>query len=163
AKANALPPADFTIKSTADIEREKAEAEAAADAADPVFATWKALKTGLTGDGAAAFWEQAKGSGFPSNDGSKKFKGKLVSQSPALNPKKLVINYKDAAGDITLVLETALRGKMDPGAELEFFGEATAYTPSPFNLTLKIADPKTDLIGWKSLPIAPTPGKKAGA
>jgi hypothetical protein len=164
AKTNALPPADFSIKSTADLAAEAAAAEAAADAADPVFAIWKTIKTGLTGDGDAAFFDSSvKGSGLPSADGAKKFKGKLVSQSPALNPKKLVISYKDPAGDITLVLETPLRGKMDPGAELEFFGEAQAYTKSPFNLTLKIADPKTDLIGWKSLPIAPPVTKKSGA
>ncbi len=163
AKANSLPPAGFTIKSTADLERERMEAEAAADAADPVFATWKQFKGGLTGDTDAAFWKEVEGAGLPSTDGSKKFKGKLVLQKPALNPKTLVIAYKDPAGDITLQLETPLRGKMDPGAELEFFGTATAYTKSPFMVTLKIADPKTDLVGWKSLPIAPTPAKKTGA
>jgi hypothetical protein len=164
AKANSLPPADFAIKSTADLAAEAAAAEAAADAADPVFAIWKTIKGGLTGDGDAGFFESSvKAAGLPSPDGSKKFKGKLVSQKPALNPKTLVVSYKDPAGDITLQLETPLRGKMDPGAELEFYGEATAYTKAPFMLTLKIADPKTDIVGWKSLPIAPTPAKKTGA
>ncbi len=164
AKANSLPPADFTILSGNEIailDQKKKDEE---DAADPVFAIWKTIKGGLTGDGDAGFFENSvKTAGLPSPDGTKKFKGKLVLQKPALNPKTLVIAYKDPAGDITLQLETPLRGKMDPGAELEFFGTATAYTKSPFMVTLKIADPKTDLVGWKSLPIAPTPAKKTGA
>lgn len=164
AKANALPPADFAIKSTADLDAERIAAEAAADAANPVFATWKQVKEGLTGPGETAFWEQLKGSGLPSNDGTKKFNGKLVSMKPALNPKSLVISYKDPAGDITLTFETPLHGKMDPGAELEFWGEITAYTKTPtFMITLKIADAKTDLVGWKSLPIAAPAGKKTPA
>jgi hypothetical protein len=162
AKTNALPPADFTILSGNEIailEQKKKDEE---DAADPVFAIWKTIKGGLTGDGDAAFFDSSvKTAGLPSPDGTKKFKGKLVSQKPALNPKTLVIAYKDPAGDITLQLETPLRGKMDPGAELEFFGEAKAYVKSPFMLTLEVPDPKTGIVGWKSLPIAPPTQKKA--
>ncbi len=159
AKANALPPADFSIDSTADIARKAAEAQAAADAADPIAALWRTVKEGLTKDG-DAYWANVKDSGLPSPDGSKKFTGKLVSQKPALNPKTLVIAYRDPAGDITLHLETPLHGKMDPGAELSFFGVAEAYQVMPtYMLTLKIGDTKTDIEGWKSLPIAPARGR----
>jgi len=161
AKTNALPPDGWTIKSTADLAIEAQKAQEAADAADPVTALWRTIKDGLTGADAAMFWESVKDSGLPSADGSKKFKGKLVSQKPTLNPKTLLIAVKDPAGDVTLQLETPLRGKMDPGAELEFFGSAKAYAPSPYMLTLAIADPKTDILGWKSLPIAPTTKKSA--
>jgi len=117
AKTNALPPAGFHIDSTADIAIAQQKAQEAADAADPVFAIYRTVKTGLTADGDAAFFDSnVKDSGLPSPDGSKKFKGTLVSQKPALNPKTLVINYKDPAGDIILELPTPLRGKMEPGA-----------------------------------------------
>jgi hypothetical protein len=160
--ANALPPAGFTIKSTADIQREQAEAEAKADAEDPVFAIWKTVKTGLTGDGSDAFFESTvKDVEFPPD--GKKFKGKIVSMKPAVAPKTLVMAYKDPAGDITLVLETPLRGKMDIGSELEFEGQASAYTKAPFMLTLKIAegDNKDKIIGWKPVAAPPTPKKSA--
>ena len=162
AKTNALPPADFTIKSTADLAKEKAEAEAAADAADPVFATWKTIKAGLTGDGDAGYFEaNVKGAELPPE--GKKFKGKIVSMKPAISPKTLVMAYKDPAGDITLTLETPLRGKMDIGSELEFEGLASAYTKAPFMLTLSIAadENKDKIIGWK--PVAAPPSTKKAA
>lgn len=162
AKTNALPPADFNIKSTADLAKEKADADAAADAADPVFAVWKTIKTGLTGDGGAAFFEaNVKDSELPPE--GRKFKGKIVSMKPPISPKTLVMAYKDPAGDITLLLETPLRGKMDIGAELEFEGQASAYTAAPFMLTLKIGEDenKTKIIGWKPVAAPPTP-KKSG-
>lgn len=157
AKTNALPPADFNIKSTADLAKEKAEAEAAADAADPVFATWKTIKAGLTGDGDAAYFDMnVKDAELPPS--GQKFKGKIVSMKPAIHPKTLVMAYKDPAGDITLLLDTPLRGKMDIGSELEFEGQATAYTKAPFMLTLKIDENKDKIIGWK--PVAAPPARR---
>ena len=122
AKTNALPPADFNIKSTADLDEEEAGSGGeAADAADPVFAIWKTIKTGLTGDNDAAFFKDSVNDVEFPPDG-KKFKGKIVSMKPLISPKTLVMAYKDPAGDITLVLESPLRGKMDIGSELEFEG-----------------------------------------
>jgi len=158
AKANALPPADFNIESTADLEKKRLEAEAAADAADPVFAIWKTIKTGLTTDSSDAFFETTvKDVEFPPE--GKKFKGKIVSMKPTISPKTLVMAYKDPAGDITLLLETPLRGKMEIGSELEFEGQATAYTKTPsFMLTLKIDENKDKIIGWK--PVAAPPARR---
>jgi len=162
AKTNALPPADFTIDDMNAVALKAQQAQQAADAADPVFAVWKTIKTGLTGDGDAAFWEgSAKDAEFPPE--GKKFKGKIVSMKPAIGPKTLVMSYKDPAGDITLVLETPLRGKMEIGSELEFEGQATAYTKAPFMLTLKIGEGenKDKIVGWKPIAAPPTP-KKTG-
>jgi hypothetical protein len=164
AATNALPPADWTIESTADIAMRKAKEDEERDKADPVGTIWRTIHDGLTGDGDAAFFESSvKGSGLPSSDGAMKFKGKLVSFSPKIgNPKTLVIAVKDTdpAGDVTLELATPLRGKMDPGAELEFWGTAKAYTKSPYMLTLDVADPKTDIVGWK--PVAAPPARGRG-
>jgi hypothetical protein len=161
AATNALPPADWTIESTADIAMKKAKEDEERDKADPVGTIWRTVHDGLTGDGDAMFWDSVKDTGLPSSDGATKFKGKLVSFKPAIgNPKTLVIAVKDQAGDVTLQLEMPLRGKMDPGAELEFWGTAKAYTKSPYMLTLDVADPKTDIVGWK--PVAAPPARGRG-
>jgi hypothetical protein len=158
AKANSLPPDGFTIKSKNELDVEAAEAQAKIDAADPINALWRKIKEGLTSGSEAAFWEQLKDSGIPSADGSQKFKGKLVSQTA----KTLVIDYRDPKGDITLTFAMPLRGKMEPGAELEFWGTVKAYQKDPYMLTLEIADPKTDLVGWKPVAAPPPAVKKGG-
>lgn len=159
AKTNALPPADFSIDDVNTVARKKQDEQDKIDAQDPVNALWRKIKEGLTGPNEAAFAGELKDSAIPSADGTQKFKGTLVSQTA----KTLVINYRDPKGDITLTFTTTpLRGKMEPGAELEFWGTVKAYQKDPYMLTLDIADPKTDLVGWK--PVAPpaTP-KKSGA
>jgi hypothetical protein len=159
AKTNALPPDAWTIESTTEIAIRKQKEDEERDKADPVGTIWRAIHDGLTGDMDTSFWESVKDSALPGQD--RKFKGKLVSQKPASAPKTLLINVKDPTGaaDVTLTLEMPLRGKMDPGAELEFDGVAAAYTKSPYMLTLKIDDNKTQIVGWK--PVAAPPAKKA--
>jgi hypothetical protein len=166
AKANALPPDGWTIKSTADLERERIEAEEKAAAADPIGTLWKTIKDALTADGGDAYFEMnVKDALLPPKDASgndQHFKGKLVSFSPKIgNPKTLVIAVKDPAGDVTLDLATPLRGKMEPGADLEFIGQAKSYTRSPYMLTFTVEEPKTQIIGWN--PIAAPPGRGRGA
>lgn len=156
AKASAAPPDGFKVPSTVDVQQAKADAEAKENAANPSMALWKKVKEGLTGDGDAAFFESVKGAGLPSTDGTMKWKGKLVSMSPAIRPKTLVVAVGDPAGDVTLTFEMPLPGKMEPGAELEFWGEASEYKKSPsYMLTLKMD--KENLTGWKP---APTSTKK---
>jgi hypothetical protein len=165
AKANPAPPADFKITSTADIAQAKADAEEAAARANPVMAMWKTIKTGLTGDGADAFWASVNDAGLPGKNPSTgeemKFKGKLVSMKPLIRPKTLIIAVEAPEGDVTLNFEMPLAGKMDPGAELEFTGTAKAYTKSPYMLTLEVE--KENLVGWKPVtpPRAPVQKKKA--
>lgn len=163
AKANPAPPGDFKIPSTADIAQAKADAEAKDAAANPVMAMWKTIKTGLTGDGADAFWGSVNEAGLPGKNPTSgeemKFKGKIVSMSPQIRPKTLVVAVEKPEGDVTLKFEMALPGKMDPGSEIEFTGTAKAYTKEPYMLTLETE--KENLVGWK--PVAPPPSpKKAG-
>jgi hypothetical protein len=162
AKTNALPPAGFTIKDVASIEREKAEAQEKADAANPSMALWRTIKTGLTGDNPEAFFDMnVKGTEIPGGAGGvMKFKAKLVSMTPAMRPKELVLAFeKSDVPDVTLKLEEALPGKMDAGSELEFEGEPIAYTKDPYMLTLKVDEPKTKIAGWTGK--NPAPVRKA--
>jgi len=162
AKTSALPPAGFAIKDVASIEREKIEAQEKADAANPAMALWRTIKTGLTGDNPEAFFEMnVKGTEIPGGAGGvMKFKAKLVSMTPAMRPKELVLAFeKPDVPDVTLKLDEALPGKMDAGSELEFEGEPIAYSKDPYMLTLKIDDPKTKISGWTGK--NPAPARKA--
>jgi hypothetical protein len=151
AKANPAPPADFKVLSVAEIAKVQADKEAADAAANPSMALFKKVKEGLTGDGDSAFFDSVKGAGLPSTDGTMKWKGKLVSMTPAIRPKTLVLAVGDPAGDVTLNFEMPLPGKMDVGSELEFWGVADSYTKSPYMLTMKVD--KENLTGWKPVPV----------
>jgi tetratricopeptide (TPR) repeat protein len=151
AKANPAPPADFKVLSTADIAEANAKKEAAEAAANPAMTLWKKVKEGLTGDGADAFFDSVKGAGLPSTDGTMKWKGKLVKATPNVGPKTLVLAVENPEGDVTLSFEMPLRGKMEAGTELEFWGVADSYTKSPYMLTFKVD--KENLTGWKPEPV----------
>ncbi len=150
AKTEAFPPADFKIESKFDIEmknQEKLKAE------NPMLYKWVTLKGNLNTD--AGFFDQMKGS-----DAGGPFKGKLVSQTPETKPKELVLSMSDGiTPEVTLKLDEALPGKADPGTEIEFTGEATAFTKEPFNLTFEVDPAK--VVGWPVKAAAPAKAKPA--
>ena len=143
AKASPTCPADAVhIKDAKSIQDEKDKAQAAADAANPQLTMWKNLKTALTGsDGANYFESSMKGALLPT------LKGKVVSMTPALKPKTLVMALEDGTTpDATLKFETALAGKVDVGTELTFEGVPESYTASPFMVVFAVE--KDKLHGW---------------
>jgi tetratricopeptide (TPR) repeat protein len=167
AKTNALPPADFSIKSTAQQETEKAEADAKArEAAGPMLTLWTTLRTSLTGaDGDNYFATSVKDAALPGGAGGvNKFKGTLVSAKPELRPKEITLAIeKPGVADCVLKLAegATLPGKMEPGGEIEFDGTAKEFTKEPFTLTFEVT--KEQIVGWtgKNAPARPTPKKKA--
>jgi len=162
ASTSALPPAGFTIKNSSDLAREKAEADEAAARANPMLALWKSIRKELQSDGGAAYFENnMKGALLPGGaNGVTKFKGKLVSMSPAVRPKELVLAIEDSTRpDVTLKLDSALPGKMEPGGELEFDGVAESYSKDPFMVTFTVE--KTHVDGWAGKN-APTVKKGVG-
>jgi len=67
--------------------------------------------------------------------------------TPAVRPKELVLAIENSeVPDATLKLDSALPGKMEPGAELEFEGVAVSYTKDPFMVTFEVE--KNKLAGW---------------
>jgi hypothetical protein len=168
AKTNALPPEGHKIKSTVDIEADKAAAAAAEAAANPMLALWRTIKTELTGDNGPAYFESSvKDAGLPGGaNGVTKFKGKLVSTTPAVRPKELTLAIEGTAADVTLKLEEPLPGMMEAGGEISFSGAAKAYTKDPYMLTFAVS--KEDIDGWTGKgpagpPRAPGAAKKAPA
>lgn len=158
AKTNAMPPADFKITSKAEIEAEKMEKEQAELAKDPMMGMWRTIKKELTGDGGQAYFDSSvKDAGLP------KFKGRIISMSPATRPKEIVLGVEKAdVADAKIVFEEALAGKMEPGETLEFEGTGASYTKDPYMLVLDVE--KEKLSGWtgKNAP-APRPAAKKAA
>jgi hypothetical protein len=154
AVAQPMPPAGFTIQDKNQIAAANA-AKLAAD--DPQLALWKGIKDQLTAtDGEQYFTEKLKGTAPP------KFKGKLVSTTPAIRPKELVLAIDDAdTPEVTLKLETALPGKADKGTEIQFQGVPSAFTKDPFMLTFDV-DSKDKIEGWPKQ-AAPPAKKRVGA
>jgi hypothetical protein len=159
AKKDALPPADFKIKSQVELESEN---EAQAKQQNPMRYLWRNIKKELSEKGDPYFNEHLKDANLPGGvEGVQKFKGFLISMKPATNPKELVVGITDATTpEVTLKLDTPLKGKADPGTELSFTGVATAFTKDPFNLSFDVE--KANLEGWPaSAAPAPAPKKTA--
>lgn len=142
AKNTPAPPADFKIVSIVDQQAAAAEKENQLIKEHPELALYKNLKDTLTGpDGASYFNDKMKGSLVPG------IKGKVISLEPATNPKTVVLGVLDPnVPDTTLKFDTALPGKVEPGTELTFDGEAVSYTASPFMIVFK--GEKDKLKGW---------------
>jgi tetratricopeptide (TPR) repeat protein len=141
AKASAAPPSGFQIKSAAQIEKERIEAEQMFDKTHPEKALWKDLKAALTApEGDTYFETNMKDALVP------RLKGKLVAALPAVKPKELVLAIENSAGDVTLKLDGALPGKMEPGGEIEFEGIAKSFAKDPFMVTFETE--RTKLSGW---------------
>jgi tetratricopeptide (TPR) repeat protein len=147
AVAQPMPAAGFKIKNKNEI---AAENEEKAAKADPQLALWKSIKDQLTADSGQQYFDSSmKGAALPGGaNGVTKFKGTLISQKPALNPKELIIGItKPDTQEVTLKLETALRGKADPGAVIEFEGIPSAFVKDPFMLTFDV-ESKDKIAGW---------------
>ena len=148
AKTSAIPPADFKILSQVDIEKAKIDAENKEMAANPALALWKSIKDQLTANGQTYFDSSMKDADLPGGAGGvQKFTGKLISMEPETHPKKLVLALSDATTpEVTLSFETALPGKVDPGATISFSGVAKSFTAAPFMVTFAVD--KKNLEGW---------------
>ncbi len=141
AKSSATPPAGFLIKSAAQIEKERIEAEQMFDKTHPERALWRDLKAALTSPTGDTYFETNMKDALVPH-----LKGKLVAMTPAFKPKELILSIEDAAGDVTLKLDGALPGRMEPGGEIEFEGIAKSFTKDPFMVTFETD--KAKLTGW---------------
>ena len=147
-----FPPTGFKI--TTELEKMIAEEEELKKT-NPQLALWIAVKKALVAtDGEDYFKSSVLDAGVP------KMKGKVLSHTPALKPKEIVVAVADATTpEITIKIADGgfLPGKADPGTEIEFEGTAKAFTKAPFMLTVEVE--KEQLNGW---PVAaPVTPKKA--
>jgi hypothetical protein len=173
AKVSAFPPADFTIVSAAQIATQKAQQQAALDAANPILAFWRDIvREPLQKDG-DSYFAAMKGALLPGEPGKQKgfekFKAKLISMDPPNKPKTLVLALeKPDVPDVKLVFDPPLGGTMEPGAELEFEGQPKDFQKEPFMVIFEVDMEQKQLVGWtgKNAPGAGKgkggPGKGAG-
>jgi tetratricopeptide (TPR) repeat protein len=161
AKASALPPANFEIKTGAQLEAEKEEEF---KKANPSLALWMNLKKELQGPNGEQFFETTmKNANVPGGAGGiTKLRGHLISAKPAANPTQLVIGMEKAdVAEVTLKLETPVKGKPVPGSEVDFDGVPVSYTKDPFMVTFEQA--KASGMKMEAPPARKAPAKKAGA
>jgi hypothetical protein len=140
AKKAPFPPKDFDIKSAQQIAIEE---ENRLKETNPQLAIWMGVKKELLGPNGPTYFEGTlKGAALP------KFKGKVLTQTPALRPKEVTIDMSDdGTAEIKLRLDTPMATKAEPGTEIEFEGGIAAeFVPDPFMLTLDIE--KAQVTGW---------------
>lgn len=160
AKNSPLPPAGFNIETATAVANRK-QAEFAQS--HPQLAMWMGIK-GQLADAAAGvtyFDGTLKNAAVP------KLKGTLVEGKPACRSKELLIavplpdQQGSPTAEITLKLDAALTGKPEAG-EIEWEGVPSAFTQSPFMLTMDTE--KAKITGLKTTPCAgAAPARSGGA
>jgi tetratricopeptide (TPR) repeat protein len=139
AKANPIAPADFKIKTAAEIASEKEED---LKKTNPELALWLNVKGQLLSpDGQTYFDSSMKGAAVP------KLKGWLVSAKPPVKSKELLISMegKDGTPNVTLKLvgsdgttPAPLTGKPEVGVEVQFEGIGDSFTKEPLMVTFGV-------------------------
>jgi len=146
AKTNPFPPADFKILSEQEVADQR---DQQLRSTNPSLAFWLKLKSALTdpsGSGVQYFETGMKNALIPP-EGQPTLKGTVISGKPEIRPTVLVLGIeKSGVAEVTLKLDAALPGKVEPGRVIEFRGVASAFTPSPFMVTFEVE--KKNITGW---------------
>ena len=123
------PPPGFDLKTTAELEAEK---DAAFHRDFPQLALWTGIRKQLAAEGGAEFFEsQLKGAAVP------KLKGTLIDAKPACRPRDLTVGIADPKQpEVVLHLSAPLSGKAELGAEIQWEAVPSAFTATPFLLTM---------------------------
>lgn len=154
-----FPPADFKIKSAAEIATEKEEEFRKTN---PMLALWMSIKKELASDNGETYFEnRMKNAHIPGGVlDVQKFRGKVISQTPARRPSEIVVGIADATNaEVTLKLDQPMPNPAPEGTEIAFDGVAQSFTREPsFNLTLAVE--KNNIEGW---PAPAAPARKGGA
>jgi hypothetical protein len=142
AKTAALPPPDFKILSTEDIEKKNIDQQNELAKKNPSLGLWLNIRTALSGaDGEKYFTDNMKGAQTPA------FTGKLISATPETKPKTLVLAIADGkTPDCTVTLDTPLPGKAEGDTFITFQGIPQSYTANPFTVTFNAE--KASVKGW---------------
>ena len=139
------PPAGFELKTAAQIVIDK---NAAFDKANPELALWMDIKAALKDASGQQYFESSlKDTAVPP------LKGRIVEARPQCRPKELMIAIEDQTAEILLKLDKPFTGKPEVPAELTWQGVPTAFSASPFLLTMEVESQKLE--GLKAAPCAP--------
>lgn len=160
AKASPLPAPDFKLKTASEIATEK---ENEFREKNPQLALWLNVKKQLTDTNGEQYFEASlKNAAVP------KLKGTLVEGKPACRSKELLVavplpdNKPPYTAEITLKLDTPLKGKPAPGTEFQFQGVPSAFSKDPFMLTMDQEQEKLEGVKTEACAVAPTKAGKKG-
>lgn len=146
AKANAVPPSGFTIRSVKEIANDKMKADQALAESNPKLAMWTRIKEELKGENGETYFD-----GSMKDAKTPDLMGYVVEQ----RSKELVLALSDkTTPEVTLQFEAAITGKVEPGTQIDFSAISKTFTKDPFMIMME-AD-KADV---KGLPAA-APAKK---
>jgi tetratricopeptide (TPR) repeat protein len=155
-KESPFPPAGFAIRSGDEV---AAEQDAAFEAKHPQLALWKKIREALVREGGDEYFKsQLQGAGVP------QLIGTLVEGRPACRPKELLIAVPsgDASdpkqGEILIRLAGPLSGKPEPGTEVRWEGVPSAFSRTPFLLTMDAENRAVQVL--KTSPCGTPPRKK---
>jgi len=148
AKAAALPPSGFVIRSVKELAEDKLKQEEAEAAKNPQLALWKKIKDELTGPNGQQYFDSSmKDAQIP------EFTGYLIEQ----RPKELVVGIMDkTTPEMTLQLDSPMPGKAEPGTQLTFSGVGKSFSKEPFMVVEETE--RKNIKGW---PAAAAPAKRA--
>ena len=119
-----MPPPDFKVLSAAEVAETK---QKQFETDNPQLALWLRIKGRLLEDDGVSYFESdMKGAALPA------LKGRVIEAKPACRPKELLIAIEGSTAEVSLKLDKALNGKPQLPAELQWQGEAEAFTKSPF-------------------------------
>ncbi len=159
AAAAPLPPANFKIKSAAEIAHEK---ELEFEKSNPQLALWMKIKGQLADtNGDQYFTDQLKNSAVP------QLRGTLVEAKPECRPKELLVAVplpdaqQPLRAEITLKLDSALTGKPELNQEFHWEGVPSAFSKDPFMLTMDTEKAKIE--GLNTTGCAAAPARRGGA
>jgi hypothetical protein len=152
-----LPPAGFEIKSMAQIASEK---QADFENHNPQLALWTKIRAALSdADGEHYFADSLQGAAVP------RLRGVLLEAKPSCRPTQLFLAIplpdqasRPSQAEIVLKLDAPLAGKPELLAEVQWEGVPSAFTRSPFLLTMKAERSKIE--GLKITPCTPVGKKK---
>jgi hypothetical protein len=154
AKTTVFPPPDFKILSAEEVTTQK---DAELREKNPSLAFWLKLKTALNEPGGVQYFESGMKNAIIPPEGQPTLGGTVISGKPELRPTSLVLGIeKSDTPEVTLKLDVALPGKVEPGRVIQFRGVAAAFTQTPFMVTFDVE--KKNITGW---PAPPPPPKKA--
>jgi tetratricopeptide (TPR) repeat protein len=154
-KQSPTPPAGFSIKTASQVAAEK---EAQFEQSYPQLALWMKIKGALSDTNGEQYFEsQLKNSAVP------QLRGVVVEAKPACHAKELLVavpvpNQPTGPAEIALKLDKPLSGKIEPGAEVHWEGVPSAFTASPFLLTMDTEVAKIQ--GLKTTPCGAAPPRR---
>ncbi len=118
--------------------KKKSAAQETVRGSGPEFTLWTGIKNRLTAENGEQYFESSlKNAAVP------KLKGTVVGGRPTCNPKELLVAISDASNaEVSVRLQTPLRGMLQPGVQIEWEGVPSAFTKSPFLLTMETVNSK---------------------